>query len=167
MYMWARFCRKGVSYHTNMTAEAFHKHLKCTKFVKQNRRVDHLIHTLLNMAKEKTFEGFITNTKGKTNAKIKVLQNSHDAGVSVTGVTAEGSSGRWSVLSASTDTSHTVYQNPLDTGHSTARKVVCRKCQVCIHMFSSSCDMYSAKQASKHIHAVQIHISNLFGSKCH
>ena len=54
---WATCYRVGTIVNTNMFVESFHRVLKVVYFNnKQNRRVDHLIHTLLRMSRNLIYE---------------------------------------------------------------------------------------------------------------
>ena len=76
--LWASCFRVGTPANTNMVTEAFHRLLKdvyCER--KQNRRVDHLLAKLLVIARDKAYESWIKQEKGKVTHKIYEMNIRH------------------------------------------------------------------------------------------
>ena len=65
---------------TNMVTEAFHN--VCFQR-KQNKRIDHLLCSLLKIARDKTFEGLIKVEKGKRSCKQRETDKSHKNGMEI------------------------------------------------------------------------------------
>ena len=64
--LWASCYRDGCTVNTNMFLESFHRVLKIVYLNhKQNRRVDSLLTTLIKIARDKAFERFCKEEKGK------------------------------------------------------------------------------------------------------
>ena len=80
---WAICYRIGTPMNTNMHSEAFHRVLKIVYLHhKQNKRVDHLIHVLLEIARDKAFEQLQKLEKGKNSHRICDINKRHKRAVS-------------------------------------------------------------------------------------
>ena len=75
---WASCYRVGTTVNTNMFVESFHRVLKVVYLQhKQNRRIDYLLHILLKIARDKTFERLIKLEKGKHTHRICDINRRH------------------------------------------------------------------------------------------
>ena len=80
---WAMCYRVGTPMNTNMFSESFHRVLKIVYLQhKQNKRVDHLIHILLKVARDKAFEQLQKSEKGKHTHRICDINKRHQAAMS-------------------------------------------------------------------------------------
>ena len=71
VHQWATCHRKGTTVNTNMFVESFHRVLKVIYLNnKQNRRVDHLLHVLLRIARNLIFKQLQQIEKGKMTQKV-------------------------------------------------------------------------------------------------
>ena len=160
---WASCYCKFKSINTNMYVESFHCLLKIVYLEhRQNRRLDHLIHTLCKIARDKAFQHLLKTYKGKTTYQISEIHQRHKTaeemisdGCNITVI----SNNSWTVLSQhNTATHYTVSLLEQDTCQC---KMRCSFCSACVHMYSCSCaDWATHSTVRKHIHAVAIHVSN-------
>ena len=156
---WASCYRKFMSINTNMYVESFHRLLKVVYLEhKQNRRFDHLIHTLCKISRDKAFQHLQKAYKGKVTYRISEIHHRHKTaekmisdGCSITAV----SDSSWTVPSQHSITSY--YTVSLLDQDICQCKMRCSFCGTCVHMYSCSCaDWATHSTVCKHIHVVAI-----------
>ena len=75
---WAMCYRIGTPMNTNMYSEAFHRVLKIVYLHhKRNKWLDHLIHIVLKISRDKAFEQLQKLEKGKTSQRICEINKRH------------------------------------------------------------------------------------------
>ena len=160
---WAFCYRVGTPFNTNMFAESFHRLLKVVYLDnKQNRRVNKLLHTLLRIARDKAYERLIKMEKGKTTHRICEIHKRHHSAemllkqreyVLPTRTVEQGNTNIWRVHGSDNKTVYKVIQ----VKENCDCKVVCKSCNVCIHMFKCTCiDDSIHGTVCKHIHIVRM-----------
>ena len=76
--VWAYFYRIGTPVNTNMSVESFHRLLKVVYLEgKHNRRIDHLLSTLLRIARDKVYDRVIKREMGKSTHHICEINKHH------------------------------------------------------------------------------------------
>ena len=67
---------------TNMSVESFHRLLKVVYLEgKHNRRIDHLLSTLLRIARDKVYDRLIKTEKGKSTHRICEINKRHRSAI--------------------------------------------------------------------------------------
>ena len=140
-----------------MFLEAFHRLLKVIYLHhKQNRRLDHLLVTLIKIARDKTFERLHKIEKGKNSHRISEINKRHKSATEMkTYCCSElNDNTGWKVGSKKQDIQlYAVLKEVEDCDCKTR----CSTCGVCIHMYSCTCmDATIHTTVCKHIHYVQI-----------
>ena len=150
---WAVAYRIGSGISTNMYAEAFHRQIKYGASYlngKVNRRLDRLVHYLLEFSKDKVFDRLIKRTKGKTKiSRLQLIAGNHKRSLKsdVSTVEITESDCKWMV------DSFEVVSN--DSLNEPCCSVLCRECGVCCHQFSCTCREYAVRCIMcVHIHLV-------------
>lgn len=155
---WAYCYRVGTPANTNMSVESFHRLLKVSYLEgKHNRRIDHLLHVLLHIARDKMFERVIKVEKGKCTHRIGEINRRHrtavdlvENGVSVT----KQNKDLWVISSSTRDMVQYMVSRLQKECHC---KVRCGSCAVCVHMYTCSCvDSAVHSTACKHMHVVHM-----------
>ena len=134
---WATCYRVGTIVNTNMFVESFHRVLKVVYFNnKQNRRVDHLIHTLLRMSRNLIYEKLQKVEKKKnTHRKCEItkrhkvaqeLQKNSTCTLQSCGIFT------WRIESLTCKGTIYVLQQ-------LKQECDCSMCYACIHMYSCTC----------------------------
>ena len=96
---WASCFRIGNGINTNMITEAFHNVLKGVYFQRRkNKCVDHLLCTLLKIARDKVFDGLIKAQKGKRSFKQRETDKRHKRAMEISQISEMGN-GKWCVPS--------------------------------------------------------------------
>ena len=161
--LWASCFRVGTPANTNMVTEAFHRLLKdvyCER--KQNRRVDHLLAKLLVIARDKAYESWIKQEKGKVTYKIYEINIRHRRAKDILPsdiVQDTDDESKWKVSSRSQDgETYTIHYHGTCTA---VCNVKCQNCHVCRHSYGCTCADFSLHAlACKHIHVVHISVIN-------
>ena len=141
-----------------MHVEAFHRLIKVVYLQdKQNRRIDHLLHTLLKIVRDKGFERLTKIEKGKSTQRLCEIHRRHKSAETMDADTVkERSKGKaWQVLSTSSSDSYLV----------TLIKQECQ-CQLkccssgaCVHIYTCTCidsTLHFTVKLCKHVHRVHI-----------
>ena len=134
---WAPCFRHRTAVNTNMFLEAFHRLLKVIYLHhKQNRRLDHLLVTLIKIAaRDKTIERLHKIEKGKNSHRISEINKRHKSAAEMKSYHCselDYSTG-WKVGSKKQDAQlYTVVKEVEDC----YCKIRCATCGVCIHMCS-------------------------------
>jgi hypothetical protein len=155
---WAYCYRIGTPANTNMAVESFHRLLKIVYLEgKHNRRIDHLLSTLLRIARDKIYEHAIKLEKGKCTYRIKEINKRHHTAVDMAKnlKPKKLDESSWEVPSVTTNCVYIVsrVQERCDC------KLHCGFCEACIHKFSCSCvDSAIHSTVCKHCHLVQMDI---------
>ena len=123
---------------------------------KQNRQLDHLLVTLIKIARDKTFERLHKIEKGKNSHRISEINKRHKSAAEMKSYHCselDDSTG-WKVGSKKQDAQlYTVLKEVEDC----YCKTRCATCGVCIHMYSCTCmDATIHTTVCNHIHYVQI-----------
>ena len=168
---WASCYRQGKHVNTNMYVESFHRLLKVVYLdSKQNRRVDHLIHILLKIARDKVFERMLKVEKGKNTHRLCEIHKRHEKAVQMLqqGVTmtpevsqVEENIQTWKVQANTGNQFY--YTVQLEMGSNcTDCMTSCSKCSICPHQCTCTClDATVHHTVCKHVHAVVIqHVQN-------
>lgn len=152
---WAACCRLSSGVNTNMFVEAFHHVLKY-KFLKgvKNKRVDALIHSLLEYLRFKSFDRLIKFEKGKVTGRISLIQKRHTSSkslspdsVSVINTTT------WEIQSENGSNIYVVEKTSNDCSDHCA--LHCKECNICVHTFNCTCpDSQIYHTICKHVHLV-------------
>eukprot|EP00794_Sanderia_malayensis_P006481 gene6481-7221_t len=155
---WASCFRIGKGINTNMVTEAFHNVLKGVYFQRrQNKRVDHLLCTLLKIARDKVFDGLIKAQKGKRTFKQRETDRRHKRAMEIDqNHITQIENGKWDVRSQEEKKKfYDVKRNKPDC----SCQMQCSLCQVCQHLYTCSCTDFTIRSlACKHIHAVHAQI---------
>lgn len=155
---WAFCYRAGTGINTNMRIEAFHRVLKYNYLHgKYNRRVDVCLFTLLKFNRDKIFDRYIKQSKGKVSYKGDLVYQRHKASTLMDDHlvdNTEQENGKWRVKSEATGNWYIVLKNKdLCVLKCHFR---CSECNVCSHDFSCSCmDFLTKNIPCKHIHFVK------------
>ncbi|XP_067134139.1 uncharacterized protein [Centruroides vittatus] len=157
--VWAYCYRKGLGINTNMYLEAMHRVLKhCYLEGKVNKRVDHCIDVLLKMTRDKLFERIIKMCKGTISHRQAKIHKSHkeSEAIAFCDITKVIDSIQWQVKSQSiTNSIYVVEKKNENIEDHTQCKLLCNKCNVCVHVYSCTCLDYEVSlNMCKHIHAV-------------
>ena len=157
---WASCYRYGCTVNTNMFLEAFHRVLKIIYFNhKQNRRIDFLLTTLMKIARDKAFERFNKEEKGKNTHRVCEINKRHKSAEELKkikdhSVTALDNS-TWRVQSQTTNTQYIVQQHNRSCVYKC--KLLCSTCAICPHMYSCTClDFTLHCTVCKHIHLIHM-----------
>ena len=90
-----------------MAVEAFHRLLKVVYLDgKHNRRIDHLLTTLLRIARDKAYDRALKNEKGKSTHRITEINRRHRTAVEIMDKGVEPTKSNdsvWKVPSATTE----------------------------------------------------------------
>ena len=152
---WANCFRVSSGVNTNMYVEAFHHILKY-KFLKgkRNKRLDRLIHALMEFLRHKSFDRLIKFEKGKVTGRIAVIQKRHSASESLSfEAIREVDACIWNVQSESEPNEYTVRQLYEECNENCGMR--CRECNICVHLYSCSCpDSILQHTICKHVHLV-------------
>ena len=146
---------------TNMHSEAFHRVLKIVYLHhKQNKRVDHLIHVLLEIARDKAFEQLQKLEKGKNSHRICDINKRHKRAVSYSVLASIQKTGE-SPYSVSSESTNGITYTVQEVRLSCDCKLKCQFCFACSHMYSCTClDSCTNTTVCKHIHLVHMQISS-------
>ena len=131
----------GKEVNTNMFVKGFHRLLKIVYLdSKQNRRVDHLIHILLKIARDKIFERLLKTEKGKNTHRICEGRKRHEAALKMLekGIQAEKESDSSWHVSAEKGVGKQYMVNVLQN-ETCECKVVCDVCNICPHQYTCTC----------------------------
>lgn len=162
---WAACHRINMFVNTNMSLESFHRLLKVEYLEgKQNRRLDHLLHVLLKIARNKAFEQFQKIYKGKITHRITEINKRHKKAVEMI---KEGCD----IQKVSDDTWTISSQNEITKSYQVQQKSPCSTCKLrciscdsCVHMYTCSCvDFAVHTTICKHIHATCINTKTTSG----
>ena len=157
---WAPCYRATAIVNTNMATEAFHRLIKvCYMEKKHNRRIDHLIHVLLKVARDKVFERLLKLHKGKLSHRICEIHKRHKTalknGLDDDKIVVVDNG--WSIQSFSTQQSYLVRK----IGDECSCKLCCRDCNICVHTYSCTCmDYLLHNTICKHIHLLKMWIDS-------
>ena len=122
-----------------MHVEAFHHILKY-KFLKgkKNKRLDRLIHALMEFLRHKSFDRLIKFEKGKLTGRIAIIQNRHNACKSLPlDAVRIVDSCIWNVRSESEPNEYTIHQLSEECSENCGMR--CKECNICVHLYSCSC----------------------------
>ena len=152
---WAPCYRHKTAVNTNMFLETFHRLVKVVYLHKQNRRLDHLIVTLMKIARDKTFERLCKVEKGKNSHRISQINKRHKAAMQMKSSYSqlEDNTG-WKIAS---EQLKGVNYTVLKEDQQCNCKMKCASCRVCIHMYSCMCmDVTIHTTVCKHIHFIKM-----------
>ena len=155
---WATYGRCYTTVNTNMNLEAFHRLLKVVYLhQKKNRRVDTIIHVLLQISRDKAFERLTKLEKGKNSHRIGEINRRHRNAESMDiGCVQMISPNVWKVKAQSQGDSYYAV-NRLMLESTCSCKLKCAHCGACIHMYSCTCiDNILHSTVCKHIHFVHM-----------
>ena len=165
---WATCYRIGTLVNTNMFVESFHRVLKVVYLNnKHNRRVDHLVHILLRLARNLVYEhlkkmeiGKITHRKSEINKRHKAAKNMKK----IPPIRSIGQN-QWKIESFTNNSYYHVEKNVSDNNCSCPLR--CSICNICVHMFSCTClDASLHCTICKHVHFLLIsHGNNILHEK--
>ena len=145
----------------NMHIESCHRLLKVVYLEgKQNRRLDHLIHIILKVARDKGFERLQKLHKGKLSYRGCELNRRHKNAVEM------ASSGISTICLPDNTREVQSQSNPLvrytvrpQPLHKCDCKVKCSACNICVYAYTCTCIDYALHStACKHIHFVHMAI---------
>lgn len=165
---WAYCHRKNCGINTNMYLESVHK---CLKYYylhgKKNKRLDTCINAVLKFTRNKIFERFIKLVKNKYTAKEENIIKSHNIGAQINPEFIKViDDKRWEICSKETNIVYEVIQVK-DTCNTEDCRLVCRKCNICIHNYTCECSDHIIKlNICKHIHACAM-LSSMFSNTQH
>ena len=160
---WATCERIGMVANTNMHIESFHRLLKVVYLEgKQNRRLARLLSVILKISRNKAFERFTKLHKGKNSHRMREMNKRHKSAeeLMLLGMQPmQQSATQWAVKSLSMDDmNYTIHKCSHDTCEC---RIICKSCQLCVHMYSCSCVDYALHfTACKHIHLVHMVVCN-------
>ena len=119
-----------------------------------NRRIDNLIHILLNVSRDKGFERLCKLEKGKISGRLTTIRKRHLTSNKLSShLVSEAGDCEWRVKSTEADHEYTVTLE--STTCQTECRLLCNDCGICIHMFSCTClDFLINYTICKHIHLV-------------
>ena len=152
---WAACYRRSAHINTNMYVESFHRTLKYIYMKgRTNRRIDNLIHILLNVSRDKGFERLCKLEKGKISGRLTTIRKRHLTSNKLSShLVSEAGDCEWRVKSTEADHEYTVTLE--STTCQTECRLLCNDCGICIHMFSCTClDFLINYTICKHIHLV-------------
>lgn len=157
---WAGYNKADTIVNTNMFVESFHRLLKTVYLhSKQNRRIDHLLHVLLRIARDMAFGQLIKIEKGKLTHRRCEINKRHQLAVNTkdTYNITDGEDNTWIVtLQVDEQRSYTVMKQNIQC----SCQLVCSHCGACIHMYTCSCiDATIHATVCKHAHMV--HMSSI------
>lgn len=154
---WAPCYRTSSMVNTNMALESFHRVLKVCYM--ENQRIDHLLHILLKISRDKVFERLQKTQRGKFSHRICQTNKRHvaakkmDKSESIISRTDQ----TWKIKPESClqQCQYTVVKNSADS--SCTCKVCCNSCDIRVHSYSCICMDYAIHATiCKHIHLVYI-----------
>jgi len=158
--VWAYCYRIGTPVNTNMSVEAFHRVLKVVYLEgKHNRRIDHLLSTLLRIARDKVYDRLIKAEKGKSTHRICEINKRHRAAIEMKkhNQVKQVEELVWKVPSA---TREGIFYVVRRVTQSCDCKLRCGFCDTCIHMYNCSCiDSAIHNTVCKHTHLVQLYMT--------
>ncbi len=152
---WATCYRTFAGINTNMYVESFHRTLKYIYMKgRVNKRMDKCIEILLNLARDKAFQRLIKLEKGKSSAKVKIINNRHKQSLHLDQKQVKQQDDTlWIVLSTDGSTEYTVKQNQSSCTHQCS--VRCSECRICVHQYTCTCmDHLTLSTICKHIHLI-------------
>ena len=152
---WANCFRVSSGVNTNMYVEAFHHILKY-KFLngKRNKRLDRLIHALMEFLRHKSFDRLIKFEKGKVTGRIAIIQKRHNASKSLPlDAVRVVDSCTYQVQSGSEPNEYTIHQLSEECSENCGMR--CKECNICVHLYSCSCpDSILQHTICKHVHLI-------------
>ena len=154
---WASCFRVGSRINTNMFLESFHRTLKQVYLErKQNRRVDHLLHKLLKISRDKAYEQWIKAEKGKVTMRQRESSKRHRRAECIPKqAICEVQEGCWEV--GSTTEEGKIHHVQRTSSESCPCSLRCQACHACVHTFQCSCLDFAVRGLlCIHIHAVNI-----------
>ena len=121
---------------------------------KQNRRIDHLLSTLLKVARDKGFQRLRKLEVGKTSHRICEINKRHKSATLMSSSDIqESGEDKWIVASQTNRQLYTIEK----LIESCECQVKCQICQICPHMYSCTClDATIHATICKHIHLLQM-----------
>ena len=152
---WACCYRATSGVNTNMYLEAFHHVLKYNFLKgKRNRRVDRLVHGLMEYLRHKSFDRIIKLEKGKITGRLAQIQKRHDSSRKLPDeLVSEVDSSMWKVKSETMDNEYTIQEVTKTCPEKCQLK--CNECGICVHLFSCTCpDSLLQHTICKHVHLV-------------
>ena len=140
---WATCYRIHSPVGTNMVVEAFHRVLKIEYLKhKQNRRLDHLLHTLFQINRDLIFNFLRKDTVVKRSHKVCEIQKRHTSAVNIHekgGVDIQPcENDSWKVKSVSNPDQYYIVEKFASTCPA-ACNLHCNACSICVHMFTCTC----------------------------
>lgn len=157
---WAFCYRIGTPANTNMAVESFHRYLKVVYLEgKHNRRIDHLLSTLLRIARDRVYDRAIKLEKGKSTHRICEINKRHHLAIEMMEkqATLHEVDGVWKVPSSSKDD---IVYLVTTANESCACKLRCGFCGACVHKYTCSCvDSAVHSTVCKHSHLVQMQVA--------
>ena len=134
--------------------ESFHRFLKIVYLDgKHNRRVDHLLNTLLRIARDKVFDRISKTEKGKVTNRMTDINKRHKAASQLSVIPTKIDESQWQVQSESRDVTYTIHRVVAEC----SCKLRCHSCSACIHMYTCSCvDSAIHSTVCKHCHLVHM-----------
>ena len=160
---WAYCFRKGLGINTNMFVEAFHRVFKRLYLGgKVNKRVDRCLVNLMKYVRDKGFDRLVKLTKGKLSYRARNIQERHQKSqlLSTKLVSATDKENEWIVTSTNAQRNFKVNHLASSCPQIPACQLICKPCNVCVHMFCCSCpDCLITGSICKHIHLVKRHIT--------
>ena len=134
---------------------------------KQNSRLDHLLHLLLKINREKVFDRIQKTQIGKLSHRISQINKRHRAGLNVSKTTINcHSPTKWKVNSATQETYYIVEN--ISMPDSCSCKIGCANCNACVHAYSCTCmDYLIHATVCKLIHAVHMIYSEISAYQGH
>ncbi|XP_011407648.1 PREDICTED: uncharacterized protein LOC100639460 [Amphimedon queenslandica] len=163
---WAPCYRGATTVNTNMAIESFHRLLKvCYLEKKQNRRVDHLLHILLKISRDKTFERLQKTQKGKLSHRISEVNKRHRTAqnMNASEVIISNTGATWRIKPTVPDSQEKFYTvEKISDACSCSCRIRCSTCDVCVHSYSCTCmDYLIHSTICKHIHLVEMSFNNV------
>ena len=149
---WATCYRTFAGINTNMYVESFHRTLKYIYMKgRVNKRMDKCMEVLLNLARDKPFQRLIKLEKGKSSAKVKIINNRHKQSLQLNKKQVKRQEDTiWIVSSTDGSTDYTVEQNLSSCTRECS--VRCSECRICVHQYTCTCMDHLT--ICKHIHLI-------------
>ena len=122
-----------------MYVESFHRILKYVYMKgRRNRRIDNLIHVLMNISRDKGFERLCKLEKGKISGRLATIHKRHIASMKLSPtLVATSNHKEWTVKSSDGTQTYTVTKENEQCPFNC--HLYCKECAVCIHICSCTC----------------------------
>ena len=157
---WVTCYRVGTIVNTNMFVESFHRLLKVVYMNnKQNRRVDHLVHILLRLARNLVYEQLQKMEKGKMTHRKCEIYKRHKLAVELQKKSCtlqQSDRNTWKIESLTRKGDfYVIEQQKQDCDC----QLSCSICHACVHMYTCTCmDATLHNTVCKHVHLVHMSV---------